>query len=123
MTRPKKLAREQVLAAIEESRGILARAARTLNVSRTTLYAYLDEDEDLKAALEAARESVVDDLEDAAIELALSGDSVTMMTFLLERLGRKRGYGKQPERAANAVIVLDLLPPPADEPDDEPDDP
>lgn len=81
---------------IDEFTGNLSMVARKLGVSRTTLYKFMEDKPTVKAALDEAREKMVDNVESKLYSKALGGDTVAMI-FFLKTQGKKRGYVERQE--------------------------
>lgn len=79
------------IAALEATGGLIAPAARRLGVSRQTVYRATQTYPTVKQALDDAREALLDVAEDNIFRAASEGD-VPTSKWLLERLGRDRGY-------------------------------
>lgn len=80
-----------VAEALLKSHGIVSHAARTLKCSRRTIYNYIDQHAEVKAAFDEAREAVIDELEEAFLQRVRSGDTKAII-FGLQTIGAKRGY-------------------------------
>ena len=84
--------RQQVLAAIKESGGIVSVVARKLQCDWNTARKYIDRWAETRAAFQAERESVLD-LAEAAVVRAIKEGDVGTAKWVLSRLGRHRGWG------------------------------
>lgn len=91
-----KLTIGKVKLALEQAGGIKAAAARQLNVSRTTLYAFLARHPELQEFLQGIEEEVLDLAESKMLQLIRDGDP-SSVRFFLERKGRSRGYAYRVE--------------------------
>jgi len=91
-----KLTVDKVNVLIDEMMGNVSMVARTLNVSRTTLYNYIKAHATVKQALDEAREKMVDNVESKLYSKALDGDT-TSMIFFLKTQGKHRGYVERQE--------------------------
>jgi hypothetical protein len=87
----KTLTAADFIAALEATGGLIAPAARRLGVSRQTVYRATQTYPTVKQALDDAREALLDVAEDNIFRAASAGD-VPTSKWLLERLGRDRGY-------------------------------
>jgi hypothetical protein len=87
---------EKVIKAIEDTRGNVSAAAKSLRVSRTTLYKYINERATVKAALDEARETMLDNAESALYRAVLNGESWAVC-FYLKTQGKSRGYVERAE--------------------------
>ena len=93
MKRPKN---QKVVEAIHANRGNLSRAAKTLGVSRVTLYDWLKANEDLRTELMHAREQLCDMAEDVLVK-QLENDNLKAAIFVLTHIGRKKDLTKDPK--------------------------
>lgn len=104
---PLELKRDKIKELITKYYGNVSRVADSLGSNRHSVDRYVKNDPELKQILEQARERTVDELEDAAMQQALSGSPV-MTIFLLKTRGRGRGYeqswDKRPEDIAQAAF-------------------
>ena len=91
-----KLTVDKVNVLIDEMMGNVSMVARTLNVSRTTLYRFIDSHPTVKQALSEAREKMIDNVESKLYSKALDGDT-TAMIFFLKTQGKARGYVERQE--------------------------
>jgi AcrR family transcriptional regulator len=91
-----KLTVDKVKGLIDEMMGNVSMVARTLNVSRTTLYNYINSHATVKQALDEAREKMIDNVESKLYSKALDGDT-TAMIFFLKTQGKLRGYVERQE--------------------------
>lgn len=86
----------QVAAALDKSRGLVSVAARALGISRTTLYAYVEKDPALQAALSDARE-LTTDVAEAKLFQAVEKGEAWAICFYLKTQGKGRGYVERQE--------------------------
>lgn len=73
--------------------GNVSRAAQWCGVDRRTPYRWRDADPEFAAQWDDSRESGIDDLEERALEIALTGDSPALTIFMLKSL-RRETYGE-----------------------------
>lgn len=100
--------RDEVIAALQANRGLIALAARDLGVSRQALYARIKRDQELLACIEHEREAIVDLAEQKLFEALDRGERWAVMT-VLSRLGRYRGWSDGPSSATPEGRVADAL--------------
>lgn len=81
---------------VSEYKGNVAAIARKLGVNRSTVWARVQESPNLKAALEDARETMLDNAESKLYANVLDGDT-TSLIFFLKTQGRSRGYIEKQE--------------------------
>lgn len=82
---------EIICEALEKSCGIVSDAAKMLGCNRSTLHKWIKHDDELKAAQDDSRDSIVDIAESELIKKAKAGD-ITANIFILKTLGKSRGY-------------------------------
>lgn len=83
--------KQNLLAALRESRGIVSVACARAGVARRTFYNWLDTDKDFKTSVEDVNEEAVDFVEGKLLERIESGAERSIIFFLKTR-GKKRGY-------------------------------
>lgn len=91
-----KVAAEQVINAIRESRGNVYRAARRIGCARQTLYSFLRAHPTCQAALDQARETIIDDVDSVLYSKALDGEAWAVC-FFLKTHAKHRGYVERTE--------------------------
>lgn len=91
-----RLSKKKVTEALFKHLGNVTLAAEACGVNRSYLHQYIKK-HDMKPVVEAAREVLVDGLEDKAREVAMRGN-VRMLEFLLKNQGRHRGYADRMEQ-------------------------
>ena len=84
--------------AIASADGVIAEAARALGVSRMTIYRRIEESDDLREAVEAAREELTD-IAERELGKAIRAGNMTAIIFHLKGspTGRRRGYSERVE--------------------------
>lgn len=92
---------ELISLALTEQEGNVTSAARSLGVTRSTLYNYLQRYPSLKTVLRDARESMLDHAESALVKAIKAGEGWAVC-FTLKTIGRARGYVEKHE-----VVVTD----------------
>jgi 20S proteasome alpha/beta subunit len=95
MTRDE-LSADKVIAKIHELKGNLSMVARSFGMSRQTMYNYLKGKPTVQAALDEARETMVDNVESALYSKALAGEGWAVC-FFLKTQGKHRGYVERSE--------------------------
>jgi hypothetical protein len=123
---------EQVLDAIAQSRGIVSAVARKLGCSWPTADEYIKKFPAACAAMDSEREVLVDTAEATLASLLKSEDEKIKLNsaqFILERLGKKRGYCQKQEidhttkgesiRSISPHEFVRSSPPPPSKVDDE----
>ena len=98
-----------IIKIVNEKRGNLSMVAKELHVSRTTLYAYIKDKPTIQAAIDEARETMVDNVESKLYSRALEGSEASMI-FFLKTQGKRRGYVERQELtgADGKGIVLNV---------------
>lgn len=96
MTSPSVLSKQKILDAIEKHYGIIADVANQFKVTRQAIYKWVNADAEIKAAVELARENLVDLAESSLIKRIREGDT-TAIIFTLKTQGKRRGYIERQE--------------------------
>lgn len=81
----------QVVAALQQSGGIMAHAARKLGLDRSTLHKRIHENQNLKDALDEAKETNLDVAETKLMQ-AINKGELAAVFFYLKTQGKRRGY-------------------------------
>lgn len=87
---------KEIIAEIERQRGNLTAAARVLGLHRSTLYKRAQRSATLQAAIEGAREAMLDEAESVLYDKVLAGSTAELIFFLKTR-GKGRGYVERQE--------------------------
>jgi acyl-CoA reductase-like NAD-dependent aldehyde dehydrogenase len=108
--------------AIANADGVIAEAARALGVSRMTIYRRIEESDDLREAVEAAREELTD-IAERELGKAIRAGNLTAIIFHLKGspAGRRRGYSERVEMTGpngGAIVIKGYT---SVSPDDWPD--
>lgn len=85
---------EKIIKAINLNGGIINGAAKSLKLDRGTLSDWIKASKTLTAALEAARDILIDECESALFTNVKAGKEISVI-FALKTIGRKRGYIEQ----------------------------
>jgi DNA-binding transcriptional MerR regulator len=92
----RKYTQEQMIKALEESKGLIAPAARALGCSRDTIRTYLEEYSAVAQAKLDQREAVTDMAENALYAAILRGEAWAIC-FYLKCMAKDRGYVEKAE--------------------------
>jgi DNA-binding transcriptional MerR regulator len=92
----RKYTQEQVIEALEQSKGLKAPAARALGCSRDTIRTYLEEYTAVAQAKLDQREAVTDMAENALYAAILRGEAWAIC-FYLKCMAKDRGYVEKAE--------------------------
>jgi transposase-like protein len=96
----RKFSPEQMVRALEESKGLIAPAARALGCSRDTIRKYLDEYGEVAQAKLDQREAVTDMAENSLYEAIRRGEAWAVC-FYLKCMAKDRGYIERAELTGN----------------------
>lgn len=99
-----KLTVEEIAQALRPSGGIIAHAAESLGVHRSTISRRVAKSERLKAVLEEAKETALDIAEDKLMGLVKEGN-LGAICFFLKCQGRHRGYVERQKIDANVGMT------------------
>lgn len=116
MARQKKILVNDVRELLGQTKGNVAAIARTLGVTRRTVYNRILESPTLQDELKEARETMLDNAESVLYSKVLDGDMRALM-FFLRTQGKDRGYYERREHTGNPdapLIVVNW--------DDDPDE-
>jgi hypothetical protein len=92
----RKFTPKQIIAALEQSQGMIMVAARALKCSPETIKAYRDEYPEIAEFLEFKRGELID-LGEIALRKAVGEGQPWAVCFLLKTLGKERGYIERAE--------------------------
>ena len=92
----RKFTPEDIIGALEQSRGLIAPAARALGCSRATIRSYIDEYAEVAQAKLDQREAVTDMAENSLYEAIRRGEAWAVC-FYLKCLAKDRGYVERAE--------------------------
>lgn len=99
--------KQNLLAALRETRGIVSIACVRAGVARRTFYNWLDTDADFRRSVEDVNEEAVDFVEGKLLERIEAGAEKSIIFFLKTR-GRKRGY-RENGSSENQMLTRDML--------------
>jgi hypothetical protein len=85
-----------VIAALQEAKGMISEAAHILNCHPNTVRGYIERHPTVAAAHREQREGFLDVAELALLKAIHAGE-VSAITFALRTIGRERGYGEHIE--------------------------
>lgn len=87
----------------------MAVVARKLGCDRDTVERARERWPQVRAALESARESVIDLCEIKMFDKAIKEGDITALKYMLNTHGKARGYGQQPEtQGPSFEIIVDI---------------
>lgn len=92
---------------IIENRGNLSAVARQCQLTRGAIGNRVEKSDRLKAACKAARDEVLDAIEDKLFERAKEGET-TEMIFTLKTIGKERGYVERSEVKTDGELVIKI---------------
>ena len=92
----RKFTPEDIIGALEQSRGLIAPAARALGCSRATIRSYIDEYAEVAQAKLDQREAVPDMAENSLYEAIRRGEAWAVC-FYLKCVAKDRGYVERAE--------------------------
>ena len=92
----RKYSQEQMIKALEESKGLIAPAARALGCDRDTIKRYAAEYPEVAAVQASMRETVTDLAENALYDAILDREAWAVC-FYLKCQGKQRGYVERAE--------------------------
>lgn len=109
----KRYTRKQMIEAIEQSRGIIAGAARFLGCSRNTVTKWIDQDEKVREAYEDQKQTTGDEMEGRLLKICRTeghADQFKAIRFYLRTVHRDRGYGDKSleEKQEQQPIIISM---------------
>jgi hypothetical protein len=106
----RKYTQEEMIKALEESKGLIAPAARALGCSRDTIRSYLEEYTAVRQAKLDQREAVTDMAENALYQAILDREAWAVC-FYLKCMAKDRGYVERAELtgAHGAPVKIKLV--------------
>ena len=99
-----KVTDEELLPIIKECRGNMAAAGRRVGMTRFAVCVRVKANEELRKAVDDAKESFKDDAENVFYDKVLAGDIVALIFFLKTQC-YDRGYGKHEDKSAASDSV------------------
>ena len=91
---------KDIIQAIRNSRGLIAAAARKLGVSRRTIYNRMEKSEDIREAVDEARDFTMDVAEAKLFQAIEAGESWAVQ-FYLKCQAKHRGYMERIQQDTN----------------------
>mgnify|MGYP003128198985 FL=1 len=100
--------KEKLLQALEETQGLIYHACKKAgNISRSTYYRYVREDEDFAKKVEEIKQAQVDYVEGQLIKNISKGKE-TSIIFYLKSKARDRGYAEKLDITSGGKSITDL---------------
>jgi len=84
---------EKIAEALKNTRGMVAMAAKSLGISRMTIYRRLEQSPELREVIEEARDQTTD-IAELSLFRAIQGGEPWAVKYYLESFGKSRGYGE-----------------------------
>jgi hypothetical protein len=103
MPRQRRLTPDVVIPALIEAYGIVTVAARSLGVNPNSIHEAINLYPEIKAAVQAGREHLIDKAEGALSKKIGEGDTAAII-FALKTIGRQRGYSERMTIDADTTI-------------------
>lgn len=91
LTKPERYTTDQVIQAIQETKGMLTIAARRLNCDPRTIRNYIERHPTVAQAFKEQREGFLDTAELALMKAVQEGEAWAV-SFALKTIGKSRGY-------------------------------
>jgi len=89
--------KKAMIAALEQSLGIVTTACKSVGIERNTHYRWIAEDEEYKAAVDSIQDITLDFAE-SQLHKQIKDGEVTSTIFYLKTKGKKRGYVERVEQ-------------------------
>lgn len=97
-----------MIAALEQTLGIVTQAAKIAGIDRTTHYKWMNEDPEYKEAVESIKEIALDFAESQLHKQIKKGE-VTSTIFYLKTQGKKRGYIEKQEIENSGSLTINWM--------------
>jgi hypothetical protein len=94
MASEQKYTKEQVIDAIQRSRGFISQAAKILKCTNATIYNYKERYPEVADAIKNERESLLDFAEGKLLE-NIKKNNMAAIIFFLKTQGKHRGYSER----------------------------
>jgi len=101
--------KKAMVAALEQTLGVVQTACKIANISRDTHYRWLKEDAEYSETVKRIDDIAVDFAESKLHQLIKDGDT-TATIFFLKTKGKRRGYIERNEVELTAPITLNFTP-------------
>jgi hypothetical protein len=100
--------KEKLLKALQETQGLIYHACKKAgNISRSTYYRYMREDEEFAQAVEDIKEAQIDYVEGQLIK-NISDGRETSIIFYLKSKARDRGYAEKVDITSGGKSLTEL---------------
>ena len=101
---------EVLIEVINEMRGNVTAVAKRFGISRDTMWGYMRPRKRIRAALESARETMIDNAESMFYKKVLDGN-MTALIFFLKTQGYKRGWVEHHEVSGSdgGPVILQVV--------------
>ena len=100
--------KEKLLKALQETQGLIYHACKKAgNISRSTYYRYMREDEEFAQAVEDIKEAQIDYVEGQLIK-NISNEGETSIIFYLKSKARDRGYAEKLDITSGGKSLTEL---------------
>jgi hypothetical protein len=96
MNKSRHIKKESLIAALEQSLGVVTIACKKSDVPRSTYYKWLKEDEEFRNKVKEI-ENVALDFAESQLHQQISDNSTAATIFYLKTKGKKRGYTEKNE--------------------------
>lgn len=105
-----KFTKQQVIDTLNRHKGGVYATANELGCHYSTVYNYANRYPEIKAILDDSRNVLLDKVELRIVELMASDNEAVALKacmFLLETIGKERGYSRQREVVNNNNVIID----------------
>jgi len=100
--------KEKLLKALQETQGLIYHACKKAgNISRSTYYRYMREDEEFAKAVDDIKEAQIDYVEGQLIK-NISDGKETSIIFYLKSKAKKRGYAEKLDITSGGKTLTEL---------------
>jgi hypothetical protein len=108
MARPRLYTNEEMIAALQETKGLVFLAARKLGCERRTIYRRAESSKAVAAVIAQQRGEMVDTAELSLYNAILGGEAWAVQ-FVLKTLGKDRGYVESTEHLLRGEVRQEIV--------------
>lgn len=99
--------KELFLKLLVRNAGNKSKACKAMNMSRQTVYNWMDDDPEFKKQVDEVEEILIDDAESALMK-AIKDGNVTAIIFFLKTKGKSRGYVESMDMSADLHVSANM---------------
>jgi len=101
-----KFPNEQIIQAIQETKGMLTLTAKRLGIEYHTMQSYVAKNPDIQEALHETKNALLDAVELTLYDKAIKERDITALIFLAKTQGKARGYSEKTETEHSGALEI-----------------